>query len=109
MRPDRFPKVNDVMLAEALRQVFQLAEHRAREINETWATNPIWRAHLILDMWARQERGRKQKLGGPIPPYPDHFPTVRDNPDRPDPGIAIPDECQRPNYRWGALVKKAAP
>jgi hypothetical protein len=27
------------MLAEALRQVFQLAEQRAREINETWATN----------------------------------------------------------------------
>jgi hypothetical protein len=31
MRPDRFPKVNDVMLAEALRQIFPLAEQKARE------------------------------------------------------------------------------
>jgi hypothetical protein len=32
MRPDSFPKVNDVMLAEAIRQLLPLAERSAKEI-----------------------------------------------------------------------------
>jgi hypothetical protein len=64
MRPGRFPKVNDVILAEALRQLIPVAESGVSTHNSLMAFR---RAQTVLDMWVRQERGRVEKLGGPLP------------------------------------------
>jgi hypothetical protein len=69
MRPDRFPEVNDVMLAEAIRQLLPLAERASREINERWADRAVQRAEMALTMWVRQERGRAKLLDGALPPH----------------------------------------
>jgi hypothetical protein len=96
MRPDRFPKVNDVMLAEALRQLLPLAEKAAKEINERWAVGALQRADITLAMWVRQGRGRAKQLDGSLPPHAAGFWNVVDNPEHPDPGQSVPVECQRP-------------
>lgn len=58
MQPDRSPKVNDLVLAEAPRRGILLAVPTEREINENWAVIHMQVSHL--HMWARQERGRKK-------------------------------------------------
>lgn len=95
MRPDRFPKVNDVMLAEALRQILPLAEGASREVFEKWADRAVQRADITLKMWVKQKRGRDKLLDGELPP-PAKFLNAPENPDRPDPGQTIPAECRLP-------------
>ena len=96
MRPDRFPKVNDVMLAEALRQLIPVAESGVRVLKTTRAVRCFRRAELALEMWTRQERGRAKKLDGPLPPRPRPFEgDFLDDPANPDPGQTIPAECSR--------------
>jgi hypothetical protein len=51
---------------------------------------------MILQMWARQERGRMKKLGGSLHRGSGfHFKFFED-PNNPDPGQLIPEECERP-------------
>jgi hypothetical protein len=97
MRPDRFPIVNDVMLAEAIRQILPLAKEAAGLFNERWAVSSVQRADILLNMWVRQGRGRKKQLGGPLPEPAKGFWNVTDNPDHPDPGQSVPPECQSPS------------
>lgn len=68
MRPGRFPKVNDVMLAEALLELIPVAEGGVRVLETDDAVMTFRRAETILKMWTRQEKGRIKKLGGPLPP-----------------------------------------
>ena len=99
MRPDRFPIVNDVMLAEAVRQILPLAKEAAGLFNENWAVSSVQRADILLNMWVRQGRGRRKRLDGPIPEPAMGFSNVTDNPDHPDPGQSVPPECQRPSRK----------
>jgi hypothetical protein len=62
LRPDRFPKVNDVMPAEALRQLLPVAEFGVRALKAKHAVAPFRRAEVALGMWTRQERGRLSRL-----------------------------------------------
>jgi hypothetical protein len=95
MRPSRFPKVNDVMLAEALRQLLPVASHGMASTSVTNHRRVVMRAENVLDYWTRQERGRIKQLGGPLPKieYPAYTPVATDVD---DPGQVIPVECQRP-------------
>lgn len=95
MRPDRFPKVNDVMLAEALRQLIPVAEFGVRSLKTTHAVRPFRRAEVVLEMWARQERGRLKKLEGSLPPSP-CFDEAFFDPVKPEAGQTVPAECERP-------------
>ena len=106
MRPDRFPVVNDVMLAEALRQLIPVAEFGVRALKTVNAVRPYRRAGDVLEMWARQERGRRKKLGGPLPALPS-FPYSHffEDPAHPDPGQIVPAECERPKRPRPARTK----
>jgi hypothetical protein len=95
-RPGRFPKVNDVMLAEALRQLIPVAEFGVRTLKTNNAVMPFRRAEIVLDMWVRQERGRVKTLGGSLPPTPRFEYQFFEDPNNPDPGQIVPAECQRP-------------
>jgi hypothetical protein len=90
MRPDRFPKVNDVMLAEALRQVLATPQGSGRVM-------PMIRAHTVLEMWLRQLRGRAQLLDGPLPPKIELPRGAAEADESDDPGQTIPVEAVRPN------------
>jgi hypothetical protein len=70
-------KINDVMPAEAMRQILPLAERAAREVSERWAVSANFRAKFVLEVWTRQERGRAKT-------------------EHPDPGQSVPEECRRP-------------
>jgi hypothetical protein len=94
-RPDRFAKVNDVMLAEALRQLLPVAETGVRKLKTANAVAPFRRAEVVLQMWARQERGRLKKLDGPLPTSPELNFKFREDRKNPDPGQKIPPECSR--------------
>jgi hypothetical protein len=83
------------MLAEALRRIIPLADSAAHQINERWAVRSIQGAHLILEMWSRQDGGRKKRLGGPLPSPPRGFCNVVDNPEHPSPVFIVPAECVR--------------
>ena len=96
MRPDRFPKVNDVMLAEAMRQLIPVAEFGVRALKTVRSVRPFRRAETMLNMWSRQERGRLKKLGGPLPPVPRFDYDFFEDPAHPDPGQIVPAECERP-------------
>jgi hypothetical protein len=96
MRPGRFPKVNDVILAEALRQLIPVAESGVRASMTHNAAMAFRRAEMLLDMWARQERGRIKKLGGPLPPIVRLENVSPEDPNNPDPGQTIPADCERP-------------
>jgi hypothetical protein len=97
MRPDRFPKVNDVVLAEALRQLLPVAQEGVRALRTMNAYMPLTRAHLMLEMWVRQERGRAKKLGGELPSQRGlGVKDLSEDPNNPDPGQIIPEECERP-------------
>ena len=90
MRPSRFPRVTDAVLAEALRQLIPIAQEGVAALNTSKAFGPLARAHLVLEMWCRQERGRKKLLAGPLPAerfWPNLTP---DDPCDPDPGQNIP-------------------
>lgn len=100
MSPDRFAIVNDVMLAEALRQLLPVAEAGVRALKTHRAAGPFRRAEIVLDLWVRQEPGRRKKLDGPLPQVPrfhDLLPpsTAYEEKDD-DPGQTIPPECKRP-------------
>jgi hypothetical protein len=99
MRPDKFPKVNDVMLAEALRQLIPVAEFGVRSLKTDNAVMPFRRAEMILDMWARQDRQRKKQLGGPLPPMTRFSFTFFQDAKNPDPGQTVPSECERPRRK----------
>jgi hypothetical protein len=105
MRPGRFPKVNDVILAEALRQLIPVAETGVRVSMSHNAVMAFRRAEMMLDMWTRQERGRIKKLGGPLPAIVRLEGVLGEDPNNPDPGQMIPKECERPK----PIRKKAAP
>jgi hypothetical protein len=109
MRPDRFPKVNDVMLAEAMRQILPLAKEAAGLFNERWAVSSVQRADLMLNMWVRQGRGRKKRLDGPLPEPAKGFWNVTDNPDHRDPGQSVPSECVRPSRKKPLTQSTATP
>ena len=66
MKSASLPRISDAMLAEAIRLLLPLAERAAREINETWAIDPVQRGELLLEMWSRQVRGkgRRKSTGG---------------------------------------------
>ena len=96
MRPDRFPKVNDVMLAEALRQLIPVGEFGVRALKTDNAMGPYRRAQVVLEMWTRQERGRDKKLGGPLPVSPRFEYRFFEDPVKPEPGQIVPPECERP-------------
>lgn len=98
MRPERFPKVNDVMLAEALRQLMPVAEAGVRTIPTTRTVRPFRRAEAVLDMWVRQERGRRKKLDGPVPQIAKF--TTETIVEVGDDGQSVPLECQRPTRRF---------
>lgn len=97
MKPSTFPKVNDIMLAEALRQLIPVAEAGVRA-TKGQGVRPYRRAEEVLDMWVRQERGRKKKVDGPLPKVPVFDPAelVCAGPDEADPGQSVPVECRRP-------------
>jgi hypothetical protein len=99
MRPDRFPKVNDVMLAETLRQLIPVAEFGVRSLKTTHAIRPFRRAEVVLEMWTRQERGRLKKLDGPLPPSPQFEPGYFTGPPNSEPGQTIPADCERPKKK----------
>jgi hypothetical protein len=61
VKPVILPRINDAMLAEAIRSLLPLAERAALEINETWAINPVQRGELLLEMWTRQARGKGKR------------------------------------------------
>jgi hypothetical protein len=96
MRPARFPKVNDVILAEALRQLIPVAESSVRASKTHNAVMAFRRAEMMLDMWTRQERGRIKKLGGPLPPIVRLEGPFDEDSNNPDPGQIIPADCERP-------------
>jgi hypothetical protein len=105
MRPGRFPKVNDVILAEALRQLIPVAEAGVRVSMTYNAAMAFRRAEMMLDMWTRQERGRIKRLGGPLPGTVRLEGVLGEDPNNPDPGQMIPEECERPQPKR----KKDAP
>jgi hypothetical protein len=90
MHPDRFPKVNDVILAEALRQLIPVAEFGVRALKTTHAVGPFRRAETVLEMWTRQERGRLKKLGGPLPRFTRFEGPFFEDPANPEPGQIVP-------------------
>lgn len=96
MRPGRFWKVNDVMLAEALRQLIPVAEFGVRALKTDKAVMPFRRAEMILDMWARQDRQRKKQLGGPLPSVARFHCAFFEDVKNPDTGQVVPAECERP-------------
>lgn len=108
-RPDRFPKVNDVMLAEALRQLLPVAEIGVRSERTNGNVGPFRRAELMLRMWTRQERGRAKKLGGPIPPSNEMNFNFTDDPANPDRGQTVPAECERPKRSKRKAPPETAP
>jgi hypothetical protein len=65
MKSASLPRISDAMLAEAIRLLLPLAERAAREIDETWAIDPVQRGELLLEMWNRQMRskGRRKSSG----------------------------------------------
>jgi hypothetical protein len=67
MRPGRFAKVNDVMLAEALRQLLPIASYGMAATSVINHQLVVMRAEMVLDYWTRQERGRIKQLGGALP------------------------------------------
>jgi hypothetical protein len=85
------PKVNETMLAEALRQLIPIAETAARTIGRSWATGPVQRAVTVLK-WIQQGSARAQQLDGPVPDQV-AFSGVVDELARPDPGQTIPRDC----------------
>jgi hypothetical protein len=95
MRPDRFPKVNDVMLAEALRRLLPVAEIAVRSEKTEEIIFPFRGAEIMLRMWIRQERGRLKKLDGPVPASPVLEGPFEDSA-TPYKGQSIPPECERP-------------
>jgi hypothetical protein len=80
MRPSRFPVVNDEFLAEALRQLIPVAQEGVAAVRTHEAAAPLLRAHIALEMWCRQKRGRAKLLGGPLPEHR-YFPDIA----QPDP------------------------
>jgi hypothetical protein len=98
MRPSRFPRVNDVMLAEAMRQILPLAATGMTVTAVFHHRSQVMRAEVVLDMRTRQERGRIKSLGGPLPKL-EYPPFNEVASDIPDPGQIIPVECQRPSRR----------
>jgi hypothetical protein len=96
MRPDRFPKVNDVMLAEALRQLIPVAQSGVLSLKTRNAAMPLFRAQNTLEMWTRQERGRLKKLGGALPGHIVIEDPLLEDAANPDPGQIVPAECVRP-------------
>lgn len=99
MRPGRFPKVNDVMLAEALRQMIPVAEFGVRALKTANAVGPYRRAETLLDMWVRQERGRLKKLGGELPQVVRFNCRFFEDNKNPDPGQIVPADCERPKEK----------
>jgi len=87
------PKVNETMLAEALRQLIPIAETAARTIGRSWATGPVQRAVTVLNLWIEQGSARAQQLDGPVPAQVT-FSGVVDELARPDPGQTIPPGCR---------------
>lgn len=105
MGPDRFPKVNDVMLAEAMRQLLPIAEFGLRAVKTSDLVPPFRRAETILTMWTAQRRGRLKQLDGPMPESPkfpsDYFIEV----DVQDCGQIVPRQCERaPRARKSRVV-----
>lgn len=99
MRPSRFPKVNDVMLAEALRQLLPVADSGVRAVKTERAYKPYRRAEIVLEMWTRQERGRLKKLDGPLPVRNGFGFSLAPDPAHADTGQTIPAECERRKTR----------
>jgi hypothetical protein len=75
MRLPKFPLVNDDFLAEALRQLIPVAQEGVAAVKTYEAAAPLLRAHIALEMWCRQKRGRAKLLGGPLPEQRD-FPDI---------------------------------
>ncbi len=95
MRPDQFPRVNDVMLAEAMRQLLPVAELGLHAVQTSDLIGPFRRAETVLFMWTRQQRGRERKLDGPLPPSPNFPPDYFIEVDAPETTQSIPPECKR--------------
>jgi hypothetical protein len=87
------PKINETMLAEALRQLVPLAETAARAVGRSWATRPVQRAVAVLNLWIEQDTTRIKQLDGPVPDQIT-FAGVVDELARPDPGQTIPPDCR---------------
>jgi len=87
------PKVNETMLAEALRQLIRIAETAARTMGRSWATGPVQRAVTVLKLWIEQGSTRALQLDGPVPDQVT-FSGVVDELARPDPGQTIPPDCR---------------
>jgi hypothetical protein len=60
------------------------------------AVMPYGRAKMFLEMWVRQERGRAKKLGGELHRGGIDTREYYDDPNNPDPGQIVPEECERP-------------
>ena len=86
-------KVNEMMRAEALRQLMPIAETAARTIGRSWATGPVQRAVTVLNLWIEQGTARAEQLNGPVPDQVT-FSGVVDELARPDPGQTIPRDCR---------------
>jgi hypothetical protein len=54
-------RINDAMLADAIRLLLPLAERAAREINEKWAIDPVQHGELLLELWTRQATKKKDR------------------------------------------------
>lgn len=103
MRHDKFPKVNDVMLAEALRQIIPAAGDGVIAKKSGSYIQAFRRAELVLAMWVKQERGREKQLGGPLPSSPKF--SLKFIQDGRDAGQTIPAECLRARVKTPRSVR----
>jgi hypothetical protein len=95
----RYPKINDAMLAEALRQLLPVAELGLRSVKTSDLLGPFRRAERVLGLWEEQKPGRAAKLDGPLPrtpSFPEGYFIVVDDEYY---GGSVPPECERPSRR----------
>lgn len=69
-RPDRFAEVNDVMLAESLRQLLPVVVHGVKAACTTDVISDYKAAEKVLRAWVMQGHGREERLGGRLSANP---------------------------------------
>jgi hypothetical protein len=86
MRSSRFPLVNDEFLAETLRQLIAVAQEGVAAVRTHEAAAPLLRAHIALEIWCQQKRGRAKLLGGPLPEHRHFLDIAQPDPTKPPSG-----------------------
>jgi hypothetical protein len=105
----RNPRINEVMLAEAVRQLLPLAEFGLRAVKTSDLLLPFRRAEYVLNAWVHQGRGRTKMLDGPLPKKPifnaGYFIEVECE----DTAHSIPVECLRPKRKRNVVSTARKP